>query len=69
VTATYPDPNAWFTIKVMNIGTNQVVTQNGFARDYDVSLEKRLTVRAPGLYRIEMTGNRLSAVIRMRVTT
>lgn len=69
VTVTYPDPTAWFTIAVRNLGTNQIVAETGFARDYDVALEKRLTVRGAGNYRIEMSGNRLSAVIRMRVTT
>jgi hypothetical protein len=69
VTVTYPDPSAWFTITVKYLGSDQIVAQSGYNREYDVSEEKRLTIRQPGYYHIEMTGSRLSAVVRMRVTT
>jgi hypothetical protein len=69
VTATYPDPTAWFTLKVINLNTGQLMAQDGYGREYDVSEEIRLSMKAPGLYRIEMTGNRLSAVVRLRVAT
>ncbi|MDD1653557.1 MAG: hypothetical protein LUQ64_03320 [Methanomicrobiales archaeon] len=68
VTKYYPDPNAWFTITVVNKDTNQVAGKTGYGREYDVAMDKRLTIKAPGNYRIEMSGNRLSAVIRMRIT-
>jgi hypothetical protein len=67
VTVTYPDPAAWFTITVRDLGTNQIVAQSGYARDYDVGMDKQLTIRVPGNYHIEMSGTRLSAVVRMKV--
>jgi hypothetical protein len=67
VTATYPDPNAWFTLKAINTNTGQVVAQDGYGRDYDVSEAMHFTIKTPGMYRIEMTGNRMSAVVRIRV--
>ncbi|MDD1638944.1 MAG: hypothetical protein LUO99_01465 [Methanomicrobiales archaeon] len=69
VTATYPDPTAWFSLKVINTGTGQIVAQDGYGREYDVSEQMHITAKSPGMYRIEMTGNRLSAVVRLRVAT
>ncbi|MDD1656270.1 MAG: hypothetical protein LUO87_02715 [Methanomicrobiales archaeon] len=69
VKVTYPDPNAWFTIKVKPQGSTQVVAEDGFARDYDVGFEKRLTVRSPGNYFIELSGNQVSVDVQMRVAT
>jgi len=67
VTVTYPDPAAWFTITVRDLGTNQIVAESGYARDYDVDMDKKLTIRVPGNYHIEMSGTRLTAVVRMKV--
>jgi hypothetical protein len=69
VTKTYPDPNAWFTATVTDLGTYRIVGKTGYGRDYDVAVNKSLTIKNPGNYRIEMSGNRLSAVVRMRVST
>ncbi|MDD1660532.1 MAG: hypothetical protein LUQ62_04930 [Methanomicrobiales archaeon] len=68
VTITYPDPAAWFTITVTNLDTKQVYARNGYARDYDVDMDKQVVIRSPGNYHIEMAGSiHISAVVRMRV--
>jgi hypothetical protein len=67
VTITYPDPAAWFEVTVTDLDTKKIVARNGYARDYDIDMDKQVVVRVPGKYHIEMSGTRLSAVVRMRV--
>lgn len=57
VTATYPDPNAWFEVKVIDADTGAIVDSRGFNKDYSITTKQEFMVRTKGNYRIEMAGN------------
>jgi hypothetical protein len=60
-------PAAWFEMTVRDPVTGTIIAQDGFARSFSVDTAKKLTVRSPGSYLIEFSGNDLSAEIQMRV--
>jgi|GEM_PF-1240239 len=67
VTMTYPDPAAWFVVMVKDLGTNRIIAQNGYGRQYDVAYSKDVWVRYPGSYYIEFSGSRVTAKIKFWV--
>ncbi len=60
-------PAAWFEVTVRDPVTGTILAQEGFARTYSVDTAKKLTLRSPGSYLIEFSGNDLSAEIQMQV--
>jgi hypothetical protein len=66
-TVTSISPYAWFEVMVRDPVTGQVIAQEGFSRGYSVDTGKDLTIRSPGKYLIEFSGNELSAQIQMSV--
>ena len=66
-TVTSISPNAWFIVTVRDPVTGQVIAQDGYAKAYSVDAGKTLTIRLPGNYLIEFSGNELSAQIQMSV--
>lgn len=66
-TVTSISPNAWFEVTVRDPVTGQVIAQEGYAKAYSVDTGKDLTIRSPGKYLIEFSGNELSAQIQIRV--
>jgi len=65
VSSTYPDPNAWFEVKVIDAYTGAVVDSQGFNKDYGVVTNQEFMVRTTGNYRIEMAGNGVDASIQI----
>lgn len=65
VTATYTDPRAWFEVKVINVNGGSVIERQGFNRDFSITTDQEFTVRMPGKYRIEMSGNAVTASVRI----
>lgn len=66
-TVTSISPYAWFEVTVRDPVSGQVIAEEGFSRSYSVEPGKDLTIRSPGKYLIEFSGNELSAQIQMRV--
>ena len=66
-TVTSISPNAWFEVTVRDPVTGQVIAKEGYAKAYSVDTGKSLTIRSPGEYLIEFSGNELSAQIQIRV--
>jgi hypothetical protein len=66
-TVTSISPNAWFEVTVRDPVTGQVIAKEGYAKAYSVDTGKALTIRSPGKYLIEFSGNELSAQIQIRV--
>jgi hypothetical protein len=60
-------PAAWFEVTVRDPVSGAVIAKDGFARSYSVDTAKKVTIRSPGSYHIEFSGNDLSAEIQMLV--
>lgn len=66
-TVTSISPYAWFKVTVRDPVTGQVIAEEGFSKEYSVEPRKVLTIRTPGEFLIELSGNELSAQIQMSV--
>ena len=60
---TYPNPNAWFEIKVLDSSNGAVIEKHGYGKDYPDVTKSEFMVRSPGNYRIEFSGNDVTADI------
>lgn len=67
ITATYPNPDAWLELKIINADTGDVVETIRFSKNYAGSLNQEYTIRAPGAYRFEMNGALVSPAVRLLV--
>jgi hypothetical protein len=59
----YPSPNAWFKVLVYDNNDGSLVDEQGFNKEYSVTTQQEFMVRKPGKYRVEMTGNDVTADI------
>jgi len=67
ITATYPDPDAWLDLKIINADTREVVETIRFSKNYAGSLFQDYTIRAPGNYQFELNGVLVSPAVRLLV--
>ena len=67
VNAIYANPNAWFEVKVLDAVTGAMVDARGFNRQYSGMTKQELMIRNAGNYRVEMSGNDVSAHIEMLI--
>jgi hypothetical protein len=67
VNATYANPNAWFEVKVLDAATGAMVDARGFNRQYSGMTKQEFMIRNAGNYRVEMSGNDVSAHIEMLI--
>lgn len=65
INATYPSPNAWFEVKVLDAGNGAVVSKQGFNKEYSVMTKQEFMVRNPGNYKIELSGNDVVAEVQI----
>jgi hypothetical protein len=65
VNTSYPSPNAWFKVNVYDAGNNALVEDQGFNKEHSVTTKQEFMVRAPGNYRVEMSGNDVTAEVRI----
>jgi len=65
VNLSYISPNAWFKVRVYDIGNGVMVEEQGFNKEHSVMTKQEFMVRAPGNYRVEMTGNDVIAEVRI----
>ena len=61
----YPSPNAWFKVLVYNADNGELQGEGGFNREYSVTTKQEFMVRKPGKYRVEITGNDVTADIKI----
>ena len=57
VYSVYPNPSAWFEVKVLDSATGSVIDKKGFNKEYSQIPKQDLMVRNKGSYRVEMAGN------------
>jgi hypothetical protein len=67
ITSTYPDPNAWLDLQIINADTGRETTTLSFHKNYIGSTKQEYTLRANGNYRFELAGSRVSPGVRLLV--
>jgi len=67
ITSTYPDPNAWLDLQIINADTGRETTTLSFHKNYIGSTKQEYTLRANGNYRFELAGSRVSPSVRLLV--
>jgi hypothetical protein len=65
VKAKYANPNAWFEVSVIDVATGTVVDARGFNKKYSGMTNQEFMIRNAGNYRVEMSGNDVSAHIEI----
>jgi hypothetical protein len=60
-------PNAWFAVTVSDAGTGIVIDKQGFGKDYRYEKDQEFMVRKKGNYRIEISGNEVTADVQMLI--
>jgi hypothetical protein len=63
INVTYANPNAWFEIKVLDANNGAVIDDQGYGKDFPDVTKSEFMVRNPGKYRIEFSGNDVTAEI------
>lgn len=63
INVTYPNPNAWFEIKVLDANNGAVIDDQGYGKDFPDVTKAEFMVRNPGKYRVEFSGNDVTAEI------
>ena len=61
----YTSPSAWFKVSVYDEGNGELVEEQGFNREYGIMTKQEFMIRAPGDYRVEITGNDVVAEVRI----
>jgi hypothetical protein len=63
ILVTYPNPNAWFEIKVLDASNGAIIANQGFGKDFPDVTKSEFMVRNPGNYRVEFSGNDVTAEV------
>lgn len=61
----YTSPSAWFKVSVYDEGNGELVEEQGFNKEYGIMTKQEFMIRAPGNYRVELTGNDVVAEVRI----
>jgi len=61
----YTSTNSWFKVEVYDAGSGVLVEDQGFNKEYSITTQQEFMVRAPGNYRVEMSGNDVTADVRI----
>jgi hypothetical protein len=65
INTSYTSPSAWFKVSVYDAGNGGLVEEQGFNKAYGITTNQEFMVRAPGNYRVEMSGNDVIAEVRI----
>jgi hypothetical protein len=65
VNLSYVSPDAWFKVTVYDAANGGIVDEQGFNKEHSTTEQQEFMVRAPGNYRVEMTGNEVTADIQI----
>ena len=68
VTVPQVSPDAWFEITVRDQASGNVVIDDGYGKTFGGGMNKTVTLRTSGSYRIEMAGDQVNATIDMDLT-
>ena len=65
VSTSYISPTAWFKVSVYDAGNGVLLEEQGFNKGFSVMTQQEFMVRAPGTYRVEISGNNVIADVRI----
>jgi hypothetical protein len=65
VDVSYISPNAWFKVQIYDADNGVLKEEQGFNKGYSIMTNQEFMVRAPGNYRVEMTGNDVTAEVQI----
>ena len=65
VSTLYISPNSWFKVRVYDAGTGALIEEQGFNKGFSVTTQQEFMVRAPGTYRVEISGNGVTAEVHI----
>jgi hypothetical protein len=65
VDVAYTSPNAWFKVQIYDADNGVLKEEQGFNKGYSIMTKQEFMVRAPGNYRVEMTGNDVTAEVQI----
>jgi len=65
INTTYIGQNSWFKVSVYDASTGQLAEEQGFNKGYSTDTQQEFMVRTPGNYRVEMSGNDVTADVRI----
>jgi len=65
ITTSYISPNSWFKVVVYDAGNGGLIEQQGFQKGFGSETRQEFMIRAPGSYRVEMSGNAVVADVRI----
>jgi hypothetical protein len=65
VATSYVSPNSWFKVNVYDAGNGELVEQQGFNKGFSINTRQEFMIRAPGSYRVEISGNAVIAEVRI----
>jgi hypothetical protein len=65
VDVSYISPNAWFKVQIYDADNGVLKEEQGFNKGYSIMTKQEFMVRAPGNYRVEMTGNDVNAEVQI----
>jgi hypothetical protein len=69
INITYPSPNAWFEVKVLDAGSGAVIDKRGFHKEYSEMTKQEFMVRNRGNYQVEISGNDVLVEVRILIGT
>ena len=69
INITYPNPNAWFEVKVLDAGSGGVIDNRGFHKEYSEMTKQKFMVRNQGNYLVEISGTDVFAEVRILIGT
>lgn len=65
INTSYIEQNSWFKVSVYDASTGQLAEEQGFNKGYSTDTRQEFMVRTPGIYRVEMSGNDVTADVRI----
>jgi len=67
VSTSYVSPASWFKVSIYDAGNGALVEEQGFGsiKGFSVTTKQDFMVRAPGTYRVEISGNDVIADVRI----
>jgi hypothetical protein len=61
----YTSQDAWFKVRVYDADNGELKEEQGFNKEHGIMTQQEFMIRAPGNYRVEFSGNDVTAEVRI----